>query len=80
MSPTVFRSGQFRFHFFSKEESRMHVHVVGPDGSEAKYWIEPRIELDMHCGMNGRELRTARELIELHLEEIREAWRNHFGG
>jgi len=29
MSPTVFREGGFRFYFFSREESRMHVHVTG---------------------------------------------------
>ncbi|MFW6235057.1 MAG: DUF4160 domain-containing protein, partial [Spirochaetota bacterium] len=27
MSPTVFREGQFRFFFFSREEPRQHVHV-----------------------------------------------------
>jgi len=40
MSPTVFRIGSFRFYFFSREEEKMHVHVVSPDG-EAKFWIEP---------------------------------------
>ncbi len=44
MSPTVFREGGFRFYFFSREETRMHVHVQGSDG-EAKYWLEPSIEL-----------------------------------
>ena len=27
MSPTIFREGPFRFYFFSREETRMHVHV-----------------------------------------------------
>jgi hypothetical protein len=44
VSPTVFREGGFRFYFFSLEESRMHIHVHG-EGGEAKFWIEPRIEL-----------------------------------
>jgi len=35
MSPTVLRIGGFRFFFFSREESRMHVHVSHADG-EAK--------------------------------------------
>ena len=30
--------------FFSREESRMHVHILPGDG-EAKYWLEPEIEL-----------------------------------
>lgn len=44
MSPTVFREGPYRFYFFSREETRMHVHVQGPDG-EAKFWLEPSVEL-----------------------------------
>ncbi|MFN7338865.1 MAG: DUF4160 domain-containing protein, partial [bacterium] len=27
MSPTVFREDGYRFFFFSREETRMHVHV-----------------------------------------------------
>ena len=44
MSPTVFRAGGFRFYFFSREETRMHVHVHHAEG-EAKFWLEPEIEL-----------------------------------
>jgi hypothetical protein len=47
MSPTVFREGEFRFYFFSREEHRMHIHAQSPDG-EAKFWIEPRIEIAMN--------------------------------
>jgi hypothetical protein len=42
MSPTIFRQGNFRF--FSREETKMHVHVDVADG-EAKFWLEPKIEL-----------------------------------
>jgi Domain of unknown function (DUF4160) len=45
MSPTVFRDGPYRFFFFfSREEERLHIHVQSADG-EAKFWIEPQIEL-----------------------------------
>jgi len=44
MSPTIFKENGFRFFFFSREESRMHVHVISGDG-EAKFWLEPEIEL-----------------------------------
>ena len=40
MSPTVFRAKGLRFFSFSREEERMHVHVVGVRG-EAKVWIAP---------------------------------------
>ena len=36
MTPTLFRDGSFRYFFFSREETRMHVHVSHPDG-EAKF-------------------------------------------
>ncbi|MES9901664.1 MAG: DUF4160 domain-containing protein [Sedimenticola sp.] len=44
MSPTVFKERGYRFFFFSREEERMHVHVLSGDG-EAKLWLEPEIEL-----------------------------------
>lgn len=44
MSPTVFRESGYRFFFFSREEARQHVHIVSGDG-EAKFWLEPEIEL-----------------------------------
>jgi len=78
MSPTVFRSGSFRFHFFSREEPRMHVHVVANDGDEAKFWLEPRVELAVNYGLNDRELRLIQRLVEGRIEEIRDAWRQHF--
>ncbi|WP_322774122.1 DUF4160 domain-containing protein [Synechococcus sp. CBW1107] len=51
MSPTVFRDGEFRFYFFSREESRAHIHVSHPDG-EAKFWLSPSIELSRNIGLS----------------------------
>lgn len=79
MSPTVFREGGFRFYFFSLEESRMHIHAHGEDG-EAKFWIEPRIELARNYGLTESDLTKIRKLIEEHEDVIRSAWRRHFGG
>ena len=77
MSPTVFQEKGFRFFFFSKEESRKHVHVYCGDG-EAKFWLEPKIELAQNYGLKSRELKTARRLVEEHENEIRAAWQAHF--
>ncbi len=79
MSPTVFRELGFRFFFFSREETRMHVHVHGSHG-EAKFWLEPEIELADNYGLRSGEISTVRELIEGHQDEIRDAWNRHFGG
>jgi hypothetical protein len=79
MSPTILREGGFRFYFFSREERRMHVHVQCAEG-EAKYWLEPAIELAQNYGLNERQLRSVKALIEAHADDIRDAWAKHFGG
>jgi hypothetical protein len=78
MSPTVLREGPYRLFFFSREEARAHVHVSHPDG-EAKFWIDPSVELATQVGLSIRHLAEARRIVETHLEEIRHAWHRHFG-
>jgi Domain of unknown function (DUF4160) len=78
MSPTIFRERGFRFFFFSREEPRIHVHVYCAHG-EAKFWLEPRIELVQNYGLSGGDLRLAQTLIEEHEDEIKDAWEKHFG-
>ena len=79
MSPTVFRLKSYRFYFFSREETRRHVHVSCPDG-EAKFWIEPAVELADSHGLSSRRLGELRGIIEERQNEIRHAWDEHFGG
>jgi len=78
LSPTVFRDGEFRFFFFSREESRVHIHVSHPDG-EAKFWLEPTIELARNIGLNSSKMKEAERLVESRKKEITDAWYNHFG-
>jgi hypothetical protein len=42
--------------------------------SEAKYWLEPAIELAQNHGFNERQLRSVKALIEAHANDIRDAW------
>lgn len=77
VSPTVFRYRNYRFYFFSREETRLHVHVISPDG-EAKFWLEPTIELAVNKGLSAIELAGLKRLIEERQHEIREHWRRHF--
>ena len=77
MSPTVFRDGPFRF-FFSREEERLHILVQSPDG-EAKFWIEPRVELARNHQLSEQDLRRVLQLVVDHEQEIRDAWQRHFG-
>jgi hypothetical protein len=78
MAPTVLRQGSFRLFFFSREESRIHVHVAHPDG-EAKFWLTPDVTLATSVGLSERQLRDAQGIVAEHLEEICHAWNQHFG-
>jgi hypothetical protein len=79
MSPTIWREKGYRFFFFSREESRMHVHVAGPNG-EAKYWLAPEIGLARNEGLSRAQLGEIEALIEVHADEFKIAWKRHFGG
>ncbi len=78
MSPTVFRENGYRFFFFSREEERMHVHVVSGDG-EAKFWLEPDIEIARNYRYTIKQLKEVEKLIEEHKNELISAWQEHFG-
>ena len=77
MSPTVLRADGFRFFFFSREEERMHIHVHCTDG-EAKFWLEPRVELARNHGLSQRQLTKIRKIIEEHERGFIHAWKEHF--
>ncbi len=78
MSPTVFKARGYRFYFFSREETRPHIHVHHATG-EAKFWLDPEIEPARNYGLSPTRLNTARRLIMEHENEIRTAWEEHFG-
>ena len=77
MSPTIFRYKNYRFFFFSREEQRIHIHVLGTDG-EAKFWIDPKVELAHNYGISQNEITELTEIIKSHENEIRNAWKKHF--
>ncbi len=76
--PTVLRVKGFRFFSFSREETRKHIHVSSEKG-EAKFWIEPEIELAKNCGYSRQELKNIENIIEENHDYIGKAWDKHFG-
>tara|TARA_A100001391_G_scaffold40207_1_gene22445 strand:+ start:293 stop:466 length:174 start_codon:yes stop_codon:yes gene_type:complete len=55
----------------------MHVHVVSGDG-EAKFWIEPDLELAKNYGYSRQQLKEIESLVEEHRDELVSAWQQHF--
>ncbi|MGH7389772.1 MAG: DUF4160 domain-containing protein [Candidatus Rokuibacteriota bacterium] len=78
MSPTVLRVRGYRFYFFSREEWRPHVHVQHASG-EAKFWLEPEVDLAADYGLGPKRINAARKIIGEHVDDIRAAWAKHFG-
>lgn len=81
--PRVFTEGGLVYFFYSNEgHEPIHIHVRSgdakhPDG-EAKFWLDPISEA--YCdGFSPKQAKRIRKVIEERAEEIRAAWRGHFG-
>lgn len=57
----------------------MHVHAVCADG-EAKYWLEPDIEMAKNYRLSRDQLKEIEQLIEAHYDELKGAWKKQFNG
>ena len=79
MSPTIFRYKGYRFYFFSREETRIHVHVFCGDG-EAKFWVDPEVLVVKNHGLSGPQITELTRVVKEHSDEIRVAWEKHFPG
>ena len=55
----------------------MHIHVSHPDG-EAKFWLEPTIELARNIGLSSSKMKEAERLVESRKMEFTDAWYSHF--
>ena len=56
----------------------MDVHVVFGD-DEAKFWLEPEIELAKNHHYSRKQLKYIESLIEVRYNEFISAWCQHFG-
>ncbi len=77
MSPTVFRWKGYRFYFFSREETRIHIHVYCSDG-QAKFWLEPKVALARNYRLSESQIGELTEVIKDRKDEIETAWKKHF--
>ena len=75
--PTVFRHDEFRFYFFSREETRRHIHVSSQNG-EAKSWIEREVSVAKVINLSQQEVNKIVSLVNENLETINEHWNSRF--
>lgn len=78
--PVVFRHNGYRFFFYSNEGDPLepvHIHVLR-DGAEAKFWLQPEVNIAYNSGFNARTLAMLSRIVEDRRTEIESAWHDHF--
>ena len=78
MSPVFHRETSYIFKIFSNEEERMHIHVIR-DNQEAKFWLEPKVELAENNGFRAYELGRIQKIVEKYATSFKEQYRQHIG-
>ena len=72
--PTAWRSGPYRFYFYSYDcDEPRHMHV-DRERLSAKFWLDPNVSLAMNHGYSRRELREIESLLRANLERLRHEW------
>ena len=56
----------------------MHIHVLH-QGKEAKYWLEPEVELAKNSGIPEHELHKIKNLVEKYADRFKEQYKQHIG-
>lgn len=75
--PTIFRSGPYRFYFYSHEPGEPpHVHV-DRESLSAKFWLQD-VALTRNMGFSAVELNKLLKLIREHQTKFLEAWNGYF--
>ncbi|MGM0531663.1 MAG: DUF4160 domain-containing protein [Bacteroidota bacterium] len=77
MSPTVLRIRGYRFFFFSREETRKHIHVYCEKG-EAKIWLEPLIEIAHNYRLQEKDINEIVAIVKENKNEFIKSWEKHF--
>ena len=78
MSSKFRQEDGFTFKIYSNEEERKHIHVVKA-GCEAKFWLEPQIELATNYGFDSKDLKKIKELVERYGNDFKQQFAAHIG-
>ena len=78
MSPKFKEINGFVFKIYSNEESRIHIHIVKAE-NEAKYWLEPDIELAENFGFSSKELSFIEKILKENGDDFKIKFARHTG-
>lgn len=78
MSPKFRQEEGYTFKIYSNEEERMHVHVVKAE-CEAKFWLEPQIELASNYGFTSKDVKKITKIVEQYGDEFKQLFAAHIG-
>ena len=79
MSPTFRRYKGYSFKIYSNEEERMHIHVVKED-NEAKFWLEPQVEVAYKGDFSQHEIYVIQKIVEENADYFKQQYQLHIGG
>ena len=78
MSPKFRQEQGYTFKIYSNEEERKHIHVVKAE-CEAKFWLEPDIELANNHDFSNKDIRKITQLVEQYGNEFKQQFAAHIG-
>jgi len=78
MSPKFKEQNGFVFKIFSNEEARIHIHIIKAE-KEAKYWLEPDMELAENHGFNNKELSFIEKILTEYGDYFKVKFTRHVG-
>ena len=78
MRPKFKEQNGFVFKIFSNEEARIHIHIIKAE-KEAKYWLEPDMELAENYGFNNKELSSIEKILTEYGDYFKVKFTRHVG-
>ncbi|MBV5311032.1 DUF4160 domain-containing protein [Chromatium okenii] len=78
--PVVLRVNGFKFFFYANEgnpREPAHIHVRKAE-AEAKFWLEPQVQLARNDGFNASTLRQIIELVQINQAQLKRDWYEYF--
>ena len=78
MSSKFRQQDGYVFKIYSNEEERKHIHVIKAE-CEAKFWLEPELEIADNYGFKSREIKEITQILEIYGEQFKQQFTEYIG-